>query len=70
MILEYRSKTWFGDPWEDVVPGLKFENFNIDEFSVRINKDKQYHRIDTPGFKEAYNEAMSWIMLTNVNHDN
>jgi len=64
MIVEARWKNFPGEPWFTVDIGQKFEDFNIADYSVRINKDRQYHRRDTPGFKEAYNEAMSWMMLS------
>jgi len=63
MIIEVRSKLWISDGWVSIQTGLKFEDVDIDAFSVRINKDRQYHRADTPGFKEAYNKAMFWLML-------
>ena len=52
--------------WHPVQVGLKVEDINIEDFSIRINKDRQYHKLNTPGFKEEYNKAMAWMML-NVN---
>ena len=69
MIVEYRIRPdefngieW-GD-WEPVHPNTKFEDLTLEDYVIRINKNRQYHRIDTPGFKEAYNEAISWMKLT------
>jgi len=65
VIVEYRLKseaTW--QVWQPVNPSLKFEDLNMENYSIRINKDKQYHRIDTKGFKEAYNKSVTWMRLT------
>ena len=64
MLVEFRPKQYYGDPWEPVNSNTKFEDLNMEYYSVRINKDKQYHRKDTHGFKEDYNKAISWMKLT------
>jgi len=64
MIVEHRQKQFPGNPWFPVQADTKFEDLNMSYYSVRINKDRQYHRPDTPGFKEAYNKAITWMKLT------
>jgi hypothetical protein len=63
MIIEYRARFWQTDKWEMVPVGQKPEEINFQYYSIRINKNRQYHRVDTPGFIEEYNKAMSWMML-------
>ena len=69
MLIEARHKSgshgdyWERSDWKEIAPGTKIEDLNMSHFSIRINKDNQYHNLDTPGFKEAYNKAMSWMML-------
>ena len=52
------------DPWEPINSKLNFDDLNMTSYSIRINKNKQYHRSDTKGFKEAYNKAITWMRLT------
>ena len=64
VIVEYRPKHYFSEPWAHVNSNTKFEDLNMEYYSVRINKDKQYHRKDTKGFEEDYNKAITWMKLT------
>jgi len=64
MIVEYRPKQYSGEPWAPVNSDTKFEDLNMEYYSIRINKNRQYHRKDTKGFEEAYNKAITWLKLT------
>ena len=69
MIVEAKLKSkiwgWGNTSWNPVSIGLKFNHFKFDDYSMRINKNKQYHRYDTKGAKEAYEKAMAWMILQN-----
>jgi len=70
MIIEYRAKrsndNWFVDTvnWRTMNSDMVFIDFNFDFYSIRINKDRQFHRADTPGCKEEWEKAMMWMKLT------
>ena len=49
MIIETRLKQFPGDPWDPINPGLKLEDFNFAHYSIRINKNRQYHTLNTTG---------------------
>jgi hypothetical protein len=69
VIIEYRPKNNIWEPWAPVNSNTLFKDINMLYYSVRINKDRQYHRLDTPGFEEAYNKAITWMKLTGLYTD-
>ena len=69
MIIEQRYKEFSGwDEWMLIRTGIKYDDLDFEHYSIRINKDRQYHTANTKGFKEAYNKAMSWMMLNENNN--
>jgi len=74
MIIEYKRKSgWIplefshsvqSIDWRPVPKSWKAQHINFDAYSIRINKDRQYHTAGTPGFIDSFNKAMSWMMIS------
>lgn len=65
VIVEYRLKDSRRRAyWQPLNPHIPFDELNMEFYSVRINKNRQYHRGDTSGFNEAYTKAVAWMILT------
>lgn len=76
MMIEYRAKgdrkVWFNDnsiEWLPLHFDMNWKDFNWDFYSVRINKDRQYHRGDTKGCREVFEKAQAWNKLADINKD-
>jgi len=46
--------------------GLTLKDIDFKRHSIRINKDRQYHRADTPGLNEVFSKAMIWMQLSDT----
>ena len=73
MIVEYKRKSnnkwkprsgWWDIDWTTVPSSWKASDVNFKSYSIRINKDRQYHRQGTAGYEEAFNKAMTWMKLS------
>ena len=49
--------------WAPVPLEWKAEEISFEQYSIRINKDRQYHREGTKGFVDAFNKSMLWMQL-------
>jgi len=59
----------FTNDWHKLPEYITYDELNLDSYSIRVNRDRQYHTKEGKGFRDEFNKIQGWRRLTTQDSD-